>query len=234
MQHSFFSAASSLKPGVLHLCVVFHLNESVPAKVQGYLSMALRIACLLATCLLTRLALPIATLLAAQFHFTDTQNLDSLTTSYNFPRLKSGVKKKDLRLGRNHTQPVMQFDPVLRNSKKTTTASWLCFAHATGGEGFLPHQGAAQHHASGRACLQRPHLTQSGEARNKGVDRSQNAWPHEMKPACTNVPEAPETTKSVTFKTSKPCPAISAIFPVISVIWTVNSVVVFRSLLHGS
>ena len=99
MQHSFFSAASSLKPGVLHLCVVFHLNESVPAKVQGYLSMALRIACLLATCLLTRLALPIATLLAAQFHFTDTQNLDSLTTSYNFPRLKSGVKKKRFAFG---------------------------------------------------------------------------------------------------------------------------------------
>ena len=49
--------------------------------------MALRITCLLATCLLTRLILSIIrTLLAAQCHLTDTK----FGQFDNFPRLKSG------------------------------------------------------------------------------------------------------------------------------------------------
>lgn len=89
MQYSFFSAASNPKSSLfLHQKVVFHLNLGCLSRFRRkckdtpYLSMALRITCLLATCLLTRLILPIIkTLLAAQCHLTDTQNLDSLTIS---------------------------------------------------------------------------------------------------------------------------------------------------------
>ena len=127
---------------------------------------------------------------AAQFRSTDKQTFVQFE---NFLPLKSGVRKI-WRLGRRNEQPVTQSGPTIRQSKQLLQRSELPvagFVRATAEEGFLLHQGAAQHHASGRACLQSPHLTQSGEAQNKRVDRSPNAWPHERKPACIPMYQKP-------------------------------------------
>ena len=176
MQYSFFSAASNPKSSLfLHQKVVAHLNLGCLSRFRRkckdtpYLSMALRITCLLATCLLTRLILPIIkTLLAAQCHLTDTQNLDSLTI--NFPRLKSGVRK-NLAFGPKSYTTCNAVRAPLKESKQLLQRVSCVLLLQLLEKGVFLIRGL-HNIMSGRACLQSPHLTQSGAARNQGVDRS--------------------------------------------------------------